>query len=566
MLLILLSWIYIFATTLVFGVATAKLFRIQAIDTIIAVFIGCFTVTLYIGFWSIFNAVNTFFYIVFFVISLLLYLKNKTDVYYKFKQLKTSFIQLTSFFKGFIIFLLFVILAKCASAPFLLDNETYYIQTIKWLNQFGFTKGLTNLHLFLGQTSGWHILQSGYNFEFLNSNLNDLSGFCLFLANFYAIEKLNNFVKDSSKNKLDLIIGLFPIFNVFLFQFVSAPSPDIAIYCLGLIIFYEFTCCYKTYNIYSFFAVFLLSIFATLIKLTGLMFFILALVLYFRFYNYTRKDNKILAGFGIVTLALFIIKNTIITGNPFYPLHLDFLKASWSLPHNINTYFSQYETAASYGLDVESYKMFSYLNRFKSWLSYSLVDGVFNASMLILLLITPLFILKLKDKKPLLTIYALGFLSFTILLFTVPQYRFFFQYLVLFSLIIFSFIIKHKHLITVVLSISLITIIIPTFFNLNVSALTNTQAHNTTNSFSFKNIVKPYKNSKYSMDFEAIKIQNTTINSPLFIDFFWATGELPLPALNKVQLEYFKNNFNSIPQQYSEDLKDGFYSKKIIND
>ncbi|OIQ23737.1 hypothetical protein [Lacinutrix sp. MedPE-SW] len=566
MLLILLSWIYIFATTLVFGVATAKLFRIQAIDTITAVFIGSFTVTLCIGFWSIFNAVNTLFYIVFFVISLLLYLKNKTDVYYKIKQLKTSFLQLTSFFKGFIIFLLFVILAKCASAPFLLDNETYYIQTIKWLNQYGFTKGLTNLHLFLGQTSGWHILQSGYNFEFIYSNLNDLSGFCLFLGNVFAIEKLNNYVRDTTKNKIDLIIGLFPIFNVFLFQFIGAPSPDIAIYVLGIIIFYEFLSCYKMYNIYSFHAVFLLSVFATFIKLTGFIYFVLALVLYFHYYKHTKKDNKILAGFGIITLVLFLVKNTIITGNPFYPLHINFLKTNWSLPNSVSSYFSVYEKAASYGLDLESYNMFSFISRLKSWVSYSLIDGVFNASMLILLLITPLFILKLKQKKPILIVYFSGVFAFIILLFIVPQYRFFFQYLILFSLIVLSSIIKHKHIITLVLSVSLITVITSTFLSFNLSNLTNTQAHNTTNSFSFKHIITPYKNSKYKMDFETINIENTTIHSPVFIDFFWATGELPLPALNKAQYEYFKTNFNIIPQQFSDDLKDGFYSKKIMND
>ena len=59
---------------------------------------------------------------------------------------------------------------------------------------------------------------------------------------------------------------------------------------------------------------------------------------------------------------------------------------------------------------------------------------------------------------------------------------------------------------------------------------------------------------------------NTIINVPTTIDFFWGTGDLELPALNKEQLEYFKTYFNIIPQQRTENLKDGFYSKVLVNE
>ena len=38
----------------------------------------------------------------------------------------------------------FLILAQSATLPFIIDNESYYIQTIKWLNEYGFVKGLAN--------------------------------------------------------------------------------------------------------------------------------------------------------------------------------------------------------------------------------------------------------------------------------------------------------------------------------------------------------------------------------------------------------------------------------------
>jgi hypothetical protein len=77
----------------------------------------------------------------------------------------------------------------------LIDNETYYIQTIKWLNEFGFVKGLANLHPFFAQTSGWHILQSAFSFSYLPFSNNDLNGFCLLLGNLFAAFRLQDYSK-----------------------------------------------------------------------------------------------------------------------------------------------------------------------------------------------------------------------------------------------------------------------------------------------------------------------------------------------------------------------------------
>jgi hypothetical protein len=131
-----------------------------------------------------------------------------------------------------------MIVAQCSSIPYVIDNESYYIQTIKWINEYGFVKGIVNLHFFLGQTSGWHITQSVFNFSFLYSNFNDLSGFVMLLGAVFSIQKLDEF--SQNKNSNYLLIGLFPISSIFLFQFISAPSPDIPVYVLSFIIFFYF--------------------------------------------------------------------------------------------------------------------------------------------------------------------------------------------------------------------------------------------------------------------------------------------------------------------------------------
>ena len=564
MLLILLSWIFIFATTLVVGTSFSKLFRIQAIDTIIVTLFGCFCISLIAGFWAIFLPINEIFYLFIILLTIVLLLKNRTDVYYKLKQLKTAFINLTPIFKASLVFIALLILAKCASAPFLVDNETYYIQTIKWLNHYGFTKGLTNLHPFLGQTSGWHLLQSGFNFAFVYDRLNDLSGFCLLVGNIYALERLNDYIKQTTKNRMDLVIGLFPVFNVFLFQFIGAPSPDIAIYVIGIIIFYEFVSCYKQYNMYSFYAVFILSIFATFIKLTGLVFFVFSLILYFHFYIYTRKNTKGLIAVSLITFVLFVTKNTIITGHPLYPLPISFLEQEWSLPSIIHNYLSQYETAASYGLTIDAYNNTSLFKRLLHWLIQGKLDSIFNILFLLCLVIVPFTLKKQKTSKPFKTIYFTSIGFFVFLFIFSPQYRFYFPFLMFFVLLIASILFKNKKLLITIFCVSILLTIIPLIFNVNASALSNNANHQNTSTFSIGYILEPHSNSIYSNTSNKITIKNTTIHSlSKGSGLIWETGDAPLPALSKAQLEYFKTYFEIVPQQYSNNLKDGFYSKTL---
>ena len=149
-------------------------------------------------------------------------------------------------------------------------RQSYYIQTIKWINEFGFVKGIVNLHFFLGQTSGWHITQSVFNFSFLYSNFNDLSGFVMLLGTVFSIQKLQEFYQNKNSNYL--LIGLFPITSIFLFQFISAPSPDIPVYVLSFIIFFYFLENFKKCTVEVFNLIVILILFTLYIKNTTLTF------------------------------------------------------------------------------------------------------------------------------------------------------------------------------------------------------------------------------------------------------------------------------------------------------
>ena len=81
--------------------------------------------------------------------------------------------------------------------------------------------------------------------------------------------------------------------------------------------------------------------------------------------------------------------------------------------------------------------------------------------------------------------------------------------------------------------------------------------------FSFRNTIYPYKNTKSDRSFETIIDGNLKYHSPLNNDFFWGSGNGDLPCVNKVQIAYFKKYFYIVPQMRTNNMKDGFYPKKV---
>jgi len=415
----------------------------------------------------------------------------------------------------------------------------------------------------LGQASGWHILQSAFSFSFLYDSFNDLSGFCLLLGNYYAIVHLNAYLKNKS-SKINLIIGLFPLFNVFFFQFISAPSPDVAVYVIAFIIFYLFIENYNNYSRYTLFTVALLSIFLAFIKLTAVIFCLFPIILFVKHRKNLKGKSTSIFIIGSLTLILFCLKNWILAGNVLYPfVSVESLSASWHLPKSIETYFFTEAKANGFLLSHKAYESSSFLTLLKYWLTLPKLYGFFNISMIAVLLIVPWFINRNTNKRSLMAIYFVATINLIILLLTSPQYRFFVPFLFFFiTFIATSFLFKDK-IVKICISLSVIVTAILVFYPTTATGLTDNNLHSSLSSFSYTYLFNPHSNSRYAKDYKTIKLGNTSINTPTNINFFWGTGNIPLPGVNEKQLDYFKTYFKVMPQQYSNNLKDGFYSKKL---
>ncbi len=560
MILIVLSWLYLYFTATAFGIAFSKVLKIRQVDIVITPILGLFAVTCLATFWIFFGPIAQAFHFVLFLFSVLFWYKNKrlfTSILQNaLAQVKFSSIPIKILFA----FSSFLIIAQSATLPFIIDNESYYIQTIKWLTEYGLVKGLANLHLFLGQTSGWHITQSVYSYSFLYDRFNDLNGFVLLLVNFFAFQKLQAFF--TKGNAIDLLFGLLPLTYVFLFQFISSPSPDLPVYVFGFLLFSFYL--QNDNKKDSFISISILALFAFFIKITAVVLLLIPLVVLVKHFAFLKKAFLKVVLLGSMVLLLFVLKNTILTGYPLFPLlcfRIDSL--DYAVPRIIMNFFFSNSMLHSFYIDNSAFESTSILNRVKHYFFTNGMCGYIGLVTVLALIATPIILYKKRELKPIWTLYFTFIVLIGLLCFSSPQYRFYIYFTLFFLLLFISLWLTNHKLILRLLGISLFLVSVFLFVPISYSQLTSNKLLGTNSTFHLKNILVPEPISKWPPKYKGGSVGNMHYNAPVDASFFWVTGNGPLPCLNTLQLDYFHKGFFYIPQQRSTALKDGFYAQKV---
>jgi hypothetical protein len=223
--------------------------------------------------------------------------------------------------------LIVMVLAVSAMPPFLIDNDTYYIQSIQWLNQFEYTKGLANLHPFLGQMSAWHVLEAGLNVHWMGKTTNDLNGFLFLIIVGSALKSTFNQDRGSA---LLLLVASGLLF------FVSSPSPDLPILVVSAYLAVKMLNENQDYYRDQSVGIVLVLAMLFLIKITMLPLFGLLFLL-----KYNRKNRYKMVVIVATTLLIWIFKNYLISGWMFYPFPYWQANEIWTLP----TEFYRFEAA-----------------------------------------------------------------------------------------------------------------------------------------------------------------------------------------------------------------------------
>jgi hypothetical protein len=495
MILVLISWIYILFTSLTLGLFLNYTAKLKCNNSVTISFIGFFTATILASFWAIFGRINIEFHISLLSINFILGVKYKSELINILKSNIKQIAELSKSIKNFLFIITILIATKCTSFSNYIDNETYYIQTIKWLNEYGFVKGLANLHIFLGQTSGWHIAQSAFSFSFLNQNFNDINGLCLLLFNIFALIKLNSFWQN--KNHLFLIIGLLPISNLFLFQFIGIPSPDLAVYLFSSLLFYYFIKHFNNIETGSYNLIFIFSIFIVYIKISSLPILLLPLILLALNFKKLYLNIYISYIFVILVFGLYIVKNLIISGYPLFPSKIfnDVIYLDSKLP--VELYNFSFNNARLYGSTVlkSDFESMNVLQIFIKWLFYSKIDSIFNILIILSVLITPYFLKNYLNRKSCWILYVVFLFQLIFLFLTSPQYRFILNFVIIFGFIILSSFIKSKRIISNSLHFSIILILLTFIYPIKPYGSIKNKLFKINSGFLIENIFIPYDNS-----------------------------------------------------------------------
>lgn len=535
MILLLFYWFILSLFASLSGIAFQNIFGLSKTNSSFTLLYGIIFQTLFLSICALFFRIHFEVFILNCLLQILFFLKYKSEFFSFIKNIfkPISNKQLYLFFG-----LTILIVLKSAQLPTIFDNESYYIQTIKWLNEYGFVKGVANVHPFLGQFSFLHVLQSGFSFSFSPFQFNDINGFILLIGLYYFIEKHNKFGFDWS------FFGI--IFLVFYNQFIDSPSPDLPILVLSAIVFKEFI--EGSNDIKS---VLLIIIFMIFIKLTIAPVLLIAII-------YLKQHKNLIKYFGFISIlfgTLWIVKNIIITGYPLFPLQLFPTNFNWKMSSEVLTKLTQVTIDAGYSENVVKTVNLSMIEKLNLWFHLDGINAIFNKGILFLFIIIP-FTRFFKTNKNFKILYFILLVQIILLLVTSPQYRFFLPIFILFSTVIIyeistciKFSIKYS---VIVLSLLLVTI----------SLFIDVKNPSNKNVFSLNQLVFPSAITKYENNtFENKSIGNFNYYDPKLPNLY-ETSNGSLPCVNEKLFKYYKY----FPQQRTSDINDGFYAKELKNE
>jgi hypothetical protein len=554
MLLLLLYFLVLAFFFLTWGVFIQNLLKINQNDFSITLFLGLGAQCVGLSLLCLFYKIGYILFLFNLIVTLVLFFWQRKKIKTILTNAKSDFSSL-SIISKLLCFILFILtLLKSAQTPVLVDNETYYIQTIKWINEFGIVKGLANLHVFLAQTSPLHILQAGFNFNFITDRFNHINGFIYIIGILFFIAKLEKYQVE----KKQMHWFYFTILLSFIyFQFTNPPSPDlILVIGLQIVIFLFIE---KTNDINHFKIATLLLLLLVFIKIT-----IAPMVLLLFCWIYLLKKRYAFFVYSMSIFALLLLtKNSLLTGYPLYPFDFFPLDVDWKIPSKLLQYIAEANKNESYFKDVFVENP-TFYSKIKAWLHQSGMNRIFNWGIVILFIFAP-FTKEIRTQKNYSILYIVLLISFLLVLFTSPQFRYFLpEFIFLFALTSKSIVafIKLDTKIAPYLLIVFTSISIVCMEYIDLKKLNCNPIHQQRSKLKWSQLIYPEKNSIYSeIQFTEVKNGNLKYNSPKENFFFFGTANGSLPCVNKVQIDYFESDFHFKPQLRTNDLKDGFYSK-----
>jgi hypothetical protein len=229
------------------------------------------------------------------------------------------------------------VLMKSAAPTSYFDCGLYYIQSVRWAQNFPVIPGLGNLHVRLGTISSWHLLTAAFDWQSISrGNLDDLGE--LVLLWFLVFHSWNSIKRTGFERYLSLCL----IFSALWLSYplLTAPSPDLATGLIGMQTLFQFRKFLKAWdpkmpnqlNTRGL-ALFIQSLFLAQIKLSAMPFLLVSFLILFLI---MRKGWFIssfhLVVFGLLVGTTMVYRSYVLSGYALFPAFQGGLVSDWKIP------------------------------------------------------------------------------------------------------------------------------------------------------------------------------------------------------------------------------------------
>lgn len=554
MAVLILYFLFLIGVSTATGALVSKFFFKKEFSYVDSIWLGMGTLSILAGIWSIFGPLDFYFSILIILLAVVA-MALCPETLKMFRNIFRQFTDLGKKYKFLTITILVLTTATACLPGYVLDNDSYYIQTIKWLDTHGLVPGIANWHIFLVQQSGFHVLEAALNLDFLVIKFNDVGLFLTLVMMLWSI--LPSPQKESVAQKAfrNLLLLALP----FLLLLGTAPSPDVPVILIHYYVIYKFLFADEKQLEENLILTGFLTALACYFKITSVFLLAFPLLLLLDWKQKNRKAVLKITVLPVIFAALFLVKNSIASGYPLFPFTFVALEVDWLVPLEIAKFYSDATEAQAYGIGVDYLNNLNLWERFLVWVQHPGMDGWLH-KFIALVIFCCVIGLGAFFKKSKINVVLIVFLLFAMALFYAsPQGRFFlpFFFPVAMLLWITAFSVFRKYS-AAIARLGIVggcgLLLLPGL----ISILTDNQRMKAVPKFTIQNLLLPSAPSRFGSAFAKAKINNINYHNPESADFFYGTYDIPLPAAQPEYLEYYQQNYQVSPEYRGSAPRDGF--------
>jgi hypothetical protein len=303
---------------------------------------------------------------------------KRTDIKLLFQKILNEFSSL-SLPARILFIIIWIIILNISAGPVIMDDsESYHIQSIKWMQEYGTVPGLVNLHERFGFNSSWFVCVA-------SSNLipGTAGGFTLFNSilsvwlSFAFISKISQFQREKNFHSAFAVMIIFIISLVIwplLRGNAASTNYDFISTCVILVLSLEI---FHSPNnkILPTTEWIIWPVFLFTVRVINFPYLILSLVALLFFIKQKRLKTIILAVvFCFLLIIPFLIRTVIIAGYPFYPItYFDWFNVDWKpdpqMTESLLEFIKYYNRVPTTYLEIEQTKALG-SNWIPSWFHF----------------------------------------------------------------------------------------------------------------------------------------------------------------------------------------------------